>query len=324
MENMENTKKSVYLIGPGMKPIPPTGWGAIESLIWDYHENLLKKGIKSTIINDPNLQNVVSQCNSSIPDVIHIMYDDYIVIAPYLSCRRILYTSHYAYITHPQFETKYAHYYNNYFKKVIEYQNRIQLNVISNEIAEVYRKYGYKNEINVICNGAREDLFRFSNEPKLISKSVYVAKIEKRKAQYKYQAIGTIDFVGNYQDSPFDTKRPNYLGEWDKKTLYANLTEYGNLVLLSEGEADPLVVKEGLIAGLGVVVSECAAANLDTSLPFITVIPNDKLDDINFVFRKIVQNRLASIKMREQIREYALSRFSWNKIIDDYIEKCLK
>jgi len=307
-----------------MKPIPPTGWGAIESLVWDYHENLLKKGVNSTIINDPNLREVVCQCNSSKPDVIHIMYDDYIIMAPYLNCQHILYTSHYAYITHPQFETKYAHYYNNYFKKVIEYQNRIQLNVISNEIAEVYRKYGYKNEINVICNGAREDLFRFSNEPKLSNKSVYVAKIEKRKAQYKYQIISSIDFVGNYQDSTFDVKRSNYLGEWDKKTLYENLTDYGNLVLLSEGEADPLVVKEGLIAGLGVVVSECAAANLDTTLPFITIIPNDRLDDINFVFRKIVQNRLTSIKMREQIREYALSRFSWNKIIDDYIEKCLK
>ena len=106
--------------------------------------------------------------------------------------------------------------------------------------------------------------------------------------------------------------------------MYSNLTEYGNLVLLSEGEADPLVVKEGLIAGLGVVVSECASANLDASLPFITVIPNDKLDDINFVFKKIVQNRLASIKMREEIREYALSKFSWDKIIDDYVEKCVK
>ena len=315
---------NVYLIGPGMKPIPPNGWGAIESLVWDYHENLLKKGVHSTIINDSNLREVVSQCNTSNPDVVHIMYDDYIIIAPYLNCRRILYTSHYAYITHPQFETKYAYYFNNYFKKVIEYQNLIQLNVISNEIADVYRKYGYQKEINIICNGAREDLFRYTKEPTLTNKSVYVAKIEKRKCQYKYQIISSIDFVGNYHDSTFDIGRSNYLGEWDKQKLYSNLTDYGNLVLLSEGEADPLVVKEGLIAGLGVVVSECASANLDTSLPFITVIPNDKLDDINFVFRKIVQNRLTSIKMREEIREYALSKFSWNKIIDDYLEICVK
>ena len=49
------------------------------------------------------------------------------------------------------------------------------------------------------------------------------------------------------------------------------------MILLSEGEADPLVVKEALIAGLGVVVSECSAANLDLSKQFITIIPNDKI-----------------------------------------------
>jgi glycosyltransferase involved in cell wall biosynthesis len=152
---------------------------------------------------------------------------------------------------------------------------------------------------------------------------VYVAKIEKRKGQYKYQSLQGIDFVGNYQDSDFDTNRPNYLGEWDKQTLYKNLTNYGNLVLLSEGEADPLVVKEGLIAGLGVVVSECASANLDLTKPFITVIPHDKLSDLQFVYRKILENRLTSIQMRQEIHEYAMDNFAWGKIIEKYIETCL-
>ena len=26
----------IALIGPGIMPIPPDGWGAVESLIWDY------------------------------------------------------------------------------------------------------------------------------------------------------------------------------------------------------------------------------------------------------------------------------------------------
>jgi glycosyltransferase involved in cell wall biosynthesis len=153
--------------------------------------------------------------------------------------------------------------------------------------------------------------------------SIYVAKIEIRKAQYKYQTISSIDFVGNYHDSDFDITRSNYLGEWDKETLYKNLTEYGNLVLLSQGEADPLVVKEGLVAGLGVVLSESATANLDLSKPFITVIPNEKLENIQYVFQKIIENRLISIKMREEIRDYGLKYFSWNKIIDKYIQTCI-
>jgi glycosyltransferase involved in cell wall biosynthesis len=313
----------VYLIGPGVKPIPPKGWGAVEAVIWDYHENLIKRGIKSTIINESNLQQVITLCNNTMPDIIHIMYDDHIIIVPYLKCTRILYTSHYAYITHPHFSSQYSYYYNNFFKKVIGYQNRVTLNVISNEIKDVYRKCGFNKKINVICNGAREDLFDFTMTPTLANKSVYIAKIEKRKGQYKYQSLQGIDFVGNYQDSDFDVNRQNYLGEWDKQTLYKNLTNYGNLVLLSEGEADPLVVKEGLIAGLGVVVSECASANLDLTKPFITVIPNDKLSDLQFVYRKIVENRLTSIQMRQEIHEYAMDNFAWGKIIEKYIETCL-
>jgi hypothetical protein len=108
------------------------------------------------------------------------------------------------------------------------------------------------------------------------------------------------------------------LGEWDKPTLYNGLTDYANLILLSDGEADPLVVKEALIAGLGLVISECACANLDLSLSFITVIPNDKRADLNYVKREIIRNRIHSLKHRAEIREYGLSKFAWNAILDQY------
>jgi glycosyltransferase involved in cell wall biosynthesis len=248
------------------------------------------------------------------------MYDDYIIIAPYLQCKRILYTSHYAYITHPQFESQYVWYFQNIFNKVIENQKRVVIHAISQQIANIYRKHGFQGTINVLHNGAREDLFRFSEAAAKPDRSVYVAKVEMRKAQYKYQTIPEIDFVGNYKDSPFQTAWPNYLGEWDKPMLYENLTDYGNLVLLSDGEADPLVVKEALVAGLGLVISECASANLDTTLPFITVIPDDQRDDIEYVRNVIAQNRAISVQCRSQIREYALSKFAWKTIVQQYVE----
>ena len=86
---------------------------------------------------------------------------------------------------------------------------------------------------------------------------------------------------------------------------------------MSEGEADPLVVKEGLIAGLGVVVSECSSANLDLSKQFITVIPNDKLNDLEYISKEIEKNREYSILNREEIRNYA-ENFAWNIIIPTY------
>lgn len=202
--------------------------------------------------------------------------------------------------------------------KAIEYQRFITINVISQHIETVYRTYGFTGKINVLCNGAREDCFRYTAEPQMPNKSAYVAKVELRKGQYLYQDVPNIDFIGNYHDSSFNTMSSNYLGEWDKPTLYNGLTDYANLILLSDGEADPLVVKEALIAGLGLVISECACANLDLSLPFITVIPNDKRADLNYVKREIIRNRIHSLKHRAEIREYGLSKFAWNAILDQY------
>jgi len=309
------------IIGPGYKPIPPTGWGAVESLIWDYYTNLKKKGYDTTIINDKNLNNVIHYINTSNYDIVHIMYDDHIVIAPYLKPhKKIVYTSHYAYITQPNFENTQKHYFNNIFKKVIENKERIHIHAISEQIKNKYIEYGFPaTKINVLHNGARDDVFEYKEQPSKKGKSIYLAKIEYRKKQYLYQSINNIDFVGNYHDSPFNINNSNYLGEWTKETLYKNLSNYGNMVLLSDGEADPLVVKEALLCGIGVVVSECSSANLDDK-DFITIIPNEKLNDINYVSSQIENNRLISILKRNEIREYGMNKFSWATIIDKYID----
>lgn len=39
----------VININPGLLPIPPNGWGAIEKIIWDYHQEMIKVGIRCEI-----------------------------------------------------------------------------------------------------------------------------------------------------------------------------------------------------------------------------------------------------------------------------------
>jgi glycosyltransferase involved in cell wall biosynthesis len=314
----------IILVAPGYHIFPPKGWGAVESIVWDYYENLKSRNYNVVIVNEKDPNEMIKAINNADPDIVHIMYDDHIIIAPYLRCSKIFYTSHYAYLTHPLFEETQKWYFNNIFKKVIENKNIIIINAISDKIKDIYVKYGFPNErINVICNGARQDLFKYCETPKYPDKSIYIAKIEQRKAQYKYQNIENIDFVGNYHNSPFDKTNKNYLGEWDKPTLYANTTNYANLVLLSDGEADPLVVKEAFNAGLGVVLSECATANLDINKPFIDIIPNNKLNDIEYIERVIKSNRIKSVENRQDIKQYAQDTFSWKVIIDKYCELCL-
>ena len=111
------------------------------------------------------------------------------------------------------------------------------------------------------------------------------------------------------------------MGEWNKQTLYNSLTNYANLALLSDGEAHPLVCLEALSAGLGLVLSERATANLDTSLSFIDVIPEEKISDSSYITSILQKNRDTSIPLREEIREYALS-FSWESIARDLYIPC--
>ena len=88
-------------------------------------------------------------------------------------------------------------------------------------------------------------------------------------------------------------------------------------MLLSDGEAHPLVCLEAFAAGLGVVVSEWAAANLDTDREFITVIAEEKISDVGFVEEMIVKNRNYCNNNREEIIEYA-KEFDWANVVDKY------
>jgi glycosyltransferase involved in cell wall biosynthesis len=315
----------IVLIAPGCMPIPSPGWGAVERIVWDYYEVLSSVGHDMHIINTSNHYEIIRQCNSLAPDIAHIMYDDHIPIAGALTAPKILYTSHFAYLTSPQLETAHGGYFRGIFLEVIRQRDnpRLWINAISAEIANLYAKYGFPRErIRIVRNGARDDLFRFTIEPALADKSIYLGKVETRKAQWKYQSIPGIDFVGNYHDSPFNRGSSAYKGEYTKERLYQEMTEYGNLVLLSSGEADPLVVKEALVAGLGVVVSECSSANLDIDpiiRPWITVIPNTKLDNLEYVAAQIAENRKAAIAARDDIRAYALHKFGWSHILQEYI-----
>lgn len=69
------------------------------------------------------------------------------------------------------------------------------------------------------------------------------------------------------------------------------------------------------MCGLGVVCNEIRSANLDREKDFITIIPNDKFNDIPFIQKAIEENRKISIQKREEIRKYALDQFSWKNII---------
>ena len=305
----------ISIIGPGFMSIPPIGWGAVESLIWDYSENLKKHGHDVQIVNKTDPQEIINLVNFFNPDFVHLQYDDYAYLMKHFQCENKAITTHYAYTDQYEKHPEYHQILNSITT------GDFYIFCLSEKIKNTYLKLGVANKrLFITPNGARNDLFIFKEKPLFLDKSIYLAKITDRKRQHIYQNINHLHFAGNKDDSRFDFNRENYLGEWSKDTLYQNLTNYPNLVLLSDGEADPLVTKEALIAGLGLVISECSTANLDLSLPFIDVIPESKINDIDYVESIIINNRNKSLTMRKEIKKYGQTNFSWPILIDKYLK----
>jgi glycosyltransferase involved in cell wall biosynthesis len=298
----------IVLVGPGIMPIPPTGWGAIEILIWDTKNALEKLGHDVLIVNTKNPREIIDEINRFRPDFVHVHYAEFISVVPYIQYPNAI-TSHFGYLERPQMFNGYVNILNAF--------TQIKPNVfcLSEGIKNVYRVMSNISDekLFITPNGVNTSSFRYTDSPKYSNRSIYLAKIDYRKRQYMFQSIESLWYAGNIADGRFDTSK-NYLGEWSKDTLYDQLTEYGNLVLLSDGEAHPLVCMEALAAGLGVVVTEWGKANLDESREFITVIPENKINDIEYVENKIIENRQYCLQNRKSILEYSQS-FDWIEIL---------
>lgn len=279
----------ISIVGPGIMPIPPTGWGAVEILIWDMKVALEELGHRVSIVNTQDPNQMIREINSFSPDFVHVQYDDFVEVCPYIQYPNAI-TSHYGYLEQPN---KWGYYQNilNKFKSI-----NPNIFCLSEGIKQAYLRIGaYEEKLFVTPNGVNIDRFKFLHEGN--NASIYLAKIDYRKRQYMFQSIDSLFYAGNIADNRFVSSK-NYLGEWSKDQLYMELTNYGNLVLLSDGEAHPLVCMEAMAAGLGLVLSEYATANLDLSKPFIDVIPESKINDIKYVEDVIVKNRKTSLYER--------------------------
>jgi glycosyltransferase involved in cell wall biosynthesis len=324
----------IALIGPGILPIPPPGWGAVEILIWDYAVLLREKGHQVDILNEirrssadqsapytPYCQRLIYKINTGDYDFVHLHYDCLFHIMMYLTCPKKAITSHYPYID--QLEKHHGDGYSTTFEGICQNEHFI-IFTVSQKDYDVFHKYSQKKEnIRVLLGGIPTRYSIKNDNPQYPNKSVYLGKIEPRKAQKKYISIPNIDFYGPCYDSEF-CKLECYKGELSRDKLYQTLSEYGNMILLSTGEnGTPYVIKEALFVGLPIVTNQYSSNDLDVSLPFIDIIPNNKLEDLTYI-SDIIQQNLVKQNRKQEIIDYAIRQFSLESICDKYLEVIFK
>lgn len=315
----------IALIGPGIMPIPPTGWGAVEQLIWDYSCFLQKQGHSVDIINTSNRAEIIARVSHGNYDVAHVHYDVFWDILDQLTAKLVCITSHYPYVDKSE---RWAH--DGYEKVFVgickAVRNGVKLFALSKKDLDMFVLNGdvESKSAFLMPNGVNTDSFRLSEFPHFKNRSVVLAKVEPRKRQHLTFSLNHVDYIGR---GPCD--HANYRGEIEPRELLMNiLTDWGNFVLLSDGEnGTPLVVKEAMAAGLGCVLSESAAYELPKNLAWVQVVKEDDLNDPQKINDAIEINRALSFPMRKQIRKWIYENWDWDHLVSQYVvnlKSCLE
>ena len=308
---------NITLVAPGLLPVPPKKYGGIELAIWNISKVLVSEGHKVSIVNVMDSINsiyrrmrIIREVNASKPDIVHIHASKYFQLGRFIRCPCIVFTDHCPDVSLVEYP---------YHRRALQKGSHIVC--LSERIREHYLSVGVRsNFIHVIPNSLMTEEYRFTENPIHKDRSIYLAIVNKRKRQHLYWGLPGLDFAGPIEDQT-DVVGENYIGEWSRQQVHEELTEYANLVLLSKSEVGAaLVCMEALTSGLGLVISETNAENLNTSLPFIDVIPERKIHDREFVANIISENRSKSLGMRIQIKDYARNSFDTrNTITNQYI-----
>jgi glycosyltransferase involved in cell wall biosynthesis len=304
----------ICFIAPGEIEIPPNGWGALETVVWNLKNQLEAIGHETSIINTTDQNLILQKINEINPDIVHLHYGRHWEIMPRIKCRKII-TNH---------DGSFLEYKKIHESIVRSYLYDCEFFILTTWERDFLLNIGISpQKIKIVPNGVDFSKFNFKNEPAFPNHSICLGKIDYRKNQSFIQSLNcNVNFVGQNTISEFNSLDPLWLGPWTRDEVYQNLTDYANLVLISQLELQPLVCLEALSAGLGLVISESASQNLDVSLPFITVVQQDLIKNPEIVSLAISNNRdICNHIGRDKIREYALTK-DWSEVAK-YYNSCL-
>lgn len=310
-------------IAQGDRDIPPKGWGAIEYLIDQHRRAQEAAGHEVQIINARDVPTIVMRANDFGPDVVHCWREHFFFALPYIKSARVKIAASYwpcmetdGQVHNSEWPKIYLDRRDEWFDPEDTYMPALcewQWNLFR-ERAGIPRENLFKSR-----NSINPEDIRFTADAIHPVLSICLAAVQPRKRHRLIDGLDDITFAG---PSHFDHGLKTPVEEWDKSRVCEHLTDFGNMVLLSQREVPPpLAIIEGLMAGLGLVISEaCAGDWIDRSIRGITVIPESGVEDREQLKHEIWKNRLLADSGRDERRAYAIENFGMQAVTREYLD----
>ena len=319
------------VIGHGEVQVPPLGWGAVETVIYETTQVLTRLGFSVAILNSKSIFTWM-QAYKYRPSIVLLHDDTRInrVVRFWPNAEKILIT-HYGYAAFPKkWEGHYQKNFKNNFKKMN------QIICLSPGIYSVFAKYFTKEKLIFSPNGSAVNqsnhLSKSSRKLSINQRRILIClgKVEERKRQYELYQITKDSSIDVHFFGPIVDKRVLDLIAIDKKAsllfkgsiarsdLQNKFQNYQALIHFSDAEADALVLYEAQLMGLPIIISKNSVGAQNLELPWIKILPEDfsasELDSI-----------LESINTSPQvILTHAHLNYRWEKRMIPLIESFSK
>jgi glycosyltransferase involved in cell wall biosynthesis len=306
-KHVSTKTKRLLIVAPGNLSIPPVGWGAVETIIWE-SIGTYEDDFDIWLLNSKSIWDW-GKAKRIAFDVI-LSHSD-------VDCPKIRKTwpntplvgvSHYGLGAFPDKWDK------GFLKILRGMEHCDQVVCLSHEVKKCYENYISSEKLLVSSNGTS---FKPRLSQKKNNKIMYLGKIEARKKQFEifHSLLGSeikVDFVGPIVDQRVGQLIENnqslskvFIGPMSREKISNELADYSALLLCSQGEADALVLYEAQMAGLPVIVSPESLGAQDERLDWVQVIEGE------FTPEKILNALNSVISSPKEIAHYAHSNYSW-------------
>ena len=315
--NTESLNKRILLVGAGNIPIPPTGWGAVETIISETVPHYLNAGLSVGLLN--SLQGKQWKLAKGINWDHIICHSDDLVkrVRKNWPSTNLVSITHYGLAAQPE------KWHRSYRKVFQDLHLANQIVCLSPAIMQTFQKYFADDKLLLAPNGSSfNPKIKFEKNRKVI----YLGKVEERKKQFEcWKALQNsgfeIEFIGPIEDKRVisEIKKSSlinkiFVGPVNRSYLVEELSKYQALLLLSEGEADALVLYEAQLAGLPVITNSQSLGGQDPKLPWIKVV--SKVEQIQDA---IIELESAGFD-KNDITTYSQNNYNWESRLKPIIE----